>query len=190
MRNPETGNDLSQAAFSSLCGVSPCPLGYLLPIPFQSVFPRASSPAHHFGPQQPSPDPFLFYSPLTPWPPKLRYQRQAALSGQTEFFLEFMRHSGQGPEPFTSCLRKIRYKKKKSYRNLLTEIRSLGGSLLPHGGVRSANLTEPELLIKPKVASYACIVYSHITEKCIILGWGNEDCGVFCFLIWGRHRDA
>ncbi|XP_051000474.1 protein PAT1 homolog 2 [Acomys russatus] len=29
------------------------------------------SPACHFGPQQPSPDPFLFYSPLTQWPPKL-----------------------------------------------------------------------------------------------------------------------
>ncbi|XP_034352418.1 protein PAT1 homolog 2 [Arvicanthis niloticus] len=37
----------------------------------QSVFPRASSPAHHFGPQQSSPDPFLFYSPLNLCTPKL-----------------------------------------------------------------------------------------------------------------------
>ena len=87
VRNPETVNDLSQAAFSPLGGLSPVSLDYLLPIPFQSVFPRASSPAHHFGPQQPSPDPFLFYSPLTPWPPKLRYQQQAVLSDQAEFFL-------------------------------------------------------------------------------------------------------
>ncbi|XP_052582371.1 LOW QUALITY PROTEIN: protein PAT1 homolog 2 [Peromyscus californicus insignis] len=38
---------------------------------WQPAFPRASSPACHFGPRQPSPDPFLFYSPLTLWPPKL-----------------------------------------------------------------------------------------------------------------------
>ncbi|CAH6787980.1 Patl2 [Phodopus roborovskii] len=35
------------------------------------TFPRASSPACHFGPRLPSPDPLLFYSPLTPWLPKL-----------------------------------------------------------------------------------------------------------------------
>ncbi|XP_031227555.1 protein PAT1 homolog 2 [Mastomys coucha] len=52
---------------SGALGMSPASLHSL----WQSVFPRASSPAHHFGPQQPSPDPFLFYSPLTPWPPKL-----------------------------------------------------------------------------------------------------------------------
>ncbi|XP_052037640.1 LOW QUALITY PROTEIN: protein PAT1 homolog 2 [Apodemus sylvaticus] len=52
---------------SGTLGMSPASLHFL----WRSVFPRASSPAHHFGPQQPSPDPFLFYSPLTPWPPKL-----------------------------------------------------------------------------------------------------------------------
>uniref|UniRef100_A0A8C6HKR6 SPG11, spatacsin vesicle trafficking associated n=1 Tax=Mus spicilegus TaxID=10103 RepID=A0A8C6HKR6_MUSSI len=52
---------------SGALGMSPASLHFM----WQSVFPRASSPAHHFGPQQPSPDPFLFYSPLTPWPPKL-----------------------------------------------------------------------------------------------------------------------
>ncbi|XP_032758211.1 LOW QUALITY PROTEIN: protein PAT1 homolog 2 [Rattus rattus] len=53
---------------SGALGMTPASLHFLC----QSVFPRASSPAHHFGPQQPSPDPFLFCSPLTPWPPKLR----------------------------------------------------------------------------------------------------------------------
>nr|BAB29742.1 unnamed protein product [Mus musculus] len=52
---------------SGALGMSSASLHFM----WQSVFPRASSPAHHFGPQQPSPDPFLFYSPLTPWPPKL-----------------------------------------------------------------------------------------------------------------------
>ncbi|XP_028622876.1 protein PAT1 homolog 2 isoform X2 [Grammomys surdaster] len=74
----EEGNDLGDPAIRGLhssprvkasgaLGMSPASLHLL----YQSVFPRASSPAHHFGPQQPSPDPFLFYSPLNLCPPKL-----------------------------------------------------------------------------------------------------------------------
>ncbi|XP_076426591.1 protein PAT1 homolog 2 isoform X3 [Peromyscus maniculatus bairdii] len=47
--------------------MSPASLRFL----WQPAFPRASSPACHFGPRPPSPDPFLLYNPLTPWPPKL-----------------------------------------------------------------------------------------------------------------------
>ncbi|XP_051039503.1 LOW QUALITY PROTEIN: protein PAT1 homolog 2 [Phodopus roborovskii] len=47
---------MSQTSFHFLC---------------RPTFPRASSPACHFGPRLPSPDPLLFYSPLTPWLPKL-----------------------------------------------------------------------------------------------------------------------
>ncbi|KAM6202481.1 protein PAT1 homolog 2 [Rhynchocyon petersi] len=42
-------------------------LDYPLPIPFQPKLPSASSPARQFGPQLPSPDPSLFYSPPTSW---------------------------------------------------------------------------------------------------------------------------
>ncbi|XP_060227482.1 protein PAT1 homolog 2 [Meriones unguiculatus] len=52
---------------SGALGTSQASLNFL----WQLGFPRTSSPARHFGPQQPSPDPFLFYGPQTPWPPKL-----------------------------------------------------------------------------------------------------------------------
>ncbi|KAL1786266.1 PAT1-like 2 [Sigmodon hispidus] len=43
---------------------------------WRPAFSRASSPACHFGPRQPSPDPFLFYNPLASWPPKLSHLTQ------------------------------------------------------------------------------------------------------------------
>ncbi|XP_037358289.1 protein PAT1 homolog 2 isoform X2 [Talpa occidentalis] len=45
-------------------------LDYLLPVPFLPSVPRTSSPARHFGPQLPSPDPTLFCSSLTSWHPR------------------------------------------------------------------------------------------------------------------------
>ncbi|XP_036591393.1 protein PAT1 homolog 2 [Trichosurus vulpecula] len=62
---------------SNVLGMSPVSLhflcqtmDYLSPISFRSTFPNASSPARHFGPQLPSPDPSLFYSPPASWPPR------------------------------------------------------------------------------------------------------------------------
>uniref|UniRef100_F7G5L3 PAT1 homolog 2 n=5 Tax=Monodelphis domestica TaxID=13616 RepID=F7G5L3_MONDO len=62
---------------SSMLGMSPVSLRFLCqtldyfsPAPFQPTFPSASSPARCFGPQQPSPDPSLFYSPPASWPPR------------------------------------------------------------------------------------------------------------------------
>ncbi|XP_072481653.1 protein PAT1 homolog 2 isoform X2 [Notamacropus eugenii] len=62
---------------SNIPGMSPVSLhflcqtmDYLSPVSFQSTFPNASSPAPHFGPQLPSPDPSLFYSPPASCPPR------------------------------------------------------------------------------------------------------------------------
>ncbi|XP_041534678.1 LOW QUALITY PROTEIN: protein PAT1 homolog 2 [Microtus oregoni] len=48
-------------------GMSQASLRFLCQPPFS----RASFPACHMGPHQPSPDPLLSYNPLAPWPPKL-----------------------------------------------------------------------------------------------------------------------
>ncbi|KAI5129370.1 Protein Pat1 2 [Manis pentadactyla] len=45
-------------------------LDYLSPVPFRPTFPSVSSPIRHFGPRLPSPDPSLFCSPPTSWPPR------------------------------------------------------------------------------------------------------------------------
>ncbi|XP_040602105.1 protein PAT1 homolog 2 isoform X2 [Mesocricetus auratus] len=59
----EEGNDLGDPAILSAIQKAQ--------VPWQPVFPRVRSSACHFGPRQPSPDPLLFYSPLTPWLHKL-----------------------------------------------------------------------------------------------------------------------
>ncbi|XP_011796573.1 PREDICTED: protein PAT1 homolog 2 [Colobus angolensis palliatus] len=51
-------------------------LDYLSPIPFWPTFPSTSSPARHFGPRLPSPDPTLFCSLLTSWPPRFSHLTQ------------------------------------------------------------------------------------------------------------------
>uniref|UniRef100_F6W9N8 PAT1 homolog 2 n=3 Tax=Callithrix jacchus TaxID=9483 RepID=F6W9N8_CALJA len=51
-------------------------LDYLSPIPFWPTFPSASSPAQHFGPRLPPPDPSLFCSPLTSWPARFSHLTQ------------------------------------------------------------------------------------------------------------------
>ncbi|KAK2103649.1 Protein PAT1 2 [Saguinus oedipus] len=51
-------------------------LDYLSPIPFWPTFPSASSPAQHFGPRLPPPDPSLFCSPLTSPPAKKTWSQQ------------------------------------------------------------------------------------------------------------------
>ncbi|XP_043845735.1 protein PAT1 homolog 2 [Dromiciops gliroides] len=60
---------------SNVLGMSPVSLhflcqtmDYLSPISFPATFPSASSPTRHFGPQLPSQDPSLFYSPPASWP--------------------------------------------------------------------------------------------------------------------------
>uniref|UniRef100_A0A8C2LRD1 Protein associated with topoisomerase II homolog 2 (yeast) n=1 Tax=Cricetulus griseus TaxID=10029 RepID=A0A8C2LRD1_CRIGR len=79
----EEGNDLGDPAILSAIQNTQVPRQVEIertvlnfsPIPFQPVFPRASSPACHFGPRQPTPDPLLFYNPLTPRLPKLSLPR-------------------------------------------------------------------------------------------------------------------
>uniref|UniRef100_A0A8D2AUD3 PAT1 homolog 2 n=1 Tax=Sciurus vulgaris TaxID=55149 RepID=A0A8D2AUD3_SCIVU len=84
-------------------GMSPSSLHFLwkadhlLPIPFQPTFPSTSSPARPFGPQQPSPDPPLFCSPLTSCPPRLSHLTQ--LHPQHQRILQQQQQQRQTPSP-------------------------------------------------------------------------------------------
>ncbi|XP_017401243.1 protein PAT1 homolog 2 isoform X1 [Cebus imitator] len=71
-------------------------LDYLSPIPFWPTFPSASSPARHFGPQLPPPDPSLFCSLLTSWP--ARFSHLTQLHPQHQRILQQQQHS-QTPSP-------------------------------------------------------------------------------------------
>nr|XP_011755677.1 protein PAT1 homolog 2 isoform X4 [Macaca nemestrina] len=71
-------------------------LDYLSPIPFWPTFPSTSSPARHFGPRLPSPDPTLFCSLLTSWPPRFSHLTQ--LHPQHQRILQQQQHS-QTPSP-------------------------------------------------------------------------------------------
>uniref|UniRef100_A0A2I3HEW6 PAT1 homolog 2 n=1 Tax=Nomascus leucogenys TaxID=61853 RepID=A0A2I3HEW6_NOMLE len=71
-------------------------LDYLSPIPFWPTFPSTSSPARHFGPRLPSPDPTLFCSLLTSWPPRFSHLTQ--LHPRHQRILQQQQHS-QTPSP-------------------------------------------------------------------------------------------
>ncbi|XP_070923034.1 protein PAT1 homolog 2 isoform X4 [Macaca nemestrina] len=71
-------------------------LDYLSPTPFWPTFPSTSSPARHFGPRLPSPDPTLFCSLLTSWPPRFSHLTQ--LHPQHQRILQQQQHS-QTPSP-------------------------------------------------------------------------------------------
>ncbi|PNJ15603.1 PATL2 isoform 4, partial [Pongo abelii] len=81
-------------------------LDYLSPIPFWPTFPSTSSPARHFGPRLPSPDPTLFCSLLTSWPPRFSHLTQ--LHPRHQRILQ-QQHSQTPREPhflLTTLLRK------------------------------------------------------------------------------------
>lgn len=72
-------------------------LDYLSPIPFWPTFPSTSSPARHFGPRLPSPDPTLFCSLLTSWPPRFSHLTQ--LHPQHQRILQQQQQHSQTPSP-------------------------------------------------------------------------------------------
>ncbi|XP_023052126.1 protein PAT1 homolog 2 isoform X4 [Piliocolobus tephrosceles] len=72
-------------------------LDYLSPIPFWPTFPSTSSPARHFGPRLPSPDPTLFCSLLTSWPPRFSHLTQ--LHPQHQRILQQQQQRSQTPSP-------------------------------------------------------------------------------------------
>nr|XP_012297754.2 protein PAT1 homolog 2 isoform X1 [Aotus nancymaae] len=73
-------------------------LDYLLPIPFWPTFPSASSPARHFGPRLPPPDPSLFCRLLTSWPARFSHLTQLHPQHQRILQQQQQQHS-QTPSP-------------------------------------------------------------------------------------------
>ncbi|XP_036878066.1 protein PAT1 homolog 2 [Manis javanica] len=74
-------------------------LDYLSPVPFRPTFPSASSPIRHFGPRLLSPDPSLFCSPPTSWPPRFSlHSPLARLHPWHQWILQLQRHC-QTPSP-------------------------------------------------------------------------------------------
>ncbi|XP_021551424.2 protein PAT1 homolog 2 [Neomonachus schauinslandi] len=105
---------------SGVLGMSPASLhflwqtlDYLSPVPFRTTFPSASSPARHFGPRLLSPDPTLFCSLPTSWPPSFSHLTQ--LHPQHQRILQLQQHSrtpsppakkpwSQQPDPYVNLM--------------------------------------------------------------------------------------
>ncbi|XP_078007509.1 protein PAT1 homolog 2 isoform X2 [Phascolarctos cinereus] len=87
-----SGLGMSPVSLHFLCQT----MDYLSPISFRSTYPSASSPARHFGPQLPSPDPSLFYSPPASWPPRFSLpSHQTQLHPQHQRILQKQRQEQQ-----------------------------------------------------------------------------------------------
>uniref|UniRef100_A0A8C7BW16 PAT1 homolog 2 n=1 Tax=Neovison vison TaxID=452646 RepID=A0A8C7BW16_NEOVI len=105
---------------SGVLGMSPASLhflwqtlDYLSPVPFWTTFPRASSPARHFGPQLLSLDPALFCSLPTSWLPSFSHLTQ--LHPQHQRILQLQQYSltpsapakktwSQQPDPYVNLM--------------------------------------------------------------------------------------
>ncbi|XP_032199452.1 protein PAT1 homolog 2 [Mustela erminea] len=108
---------------SGVLGMSPASLhflwqtlDYLSPVPFWTTFPRASSPARHFGPQLLSLDPALFCSLPTSWLPSFSLPSHLTqLHPQHQRILQLQQHSrtpsapakkpwSQQPDPYVNLM--------------------------------------------------------------------------------------
>uniref|UniRef100_A0A673TER9 PAT1 homolog 2 n=1 Tax=Suricata suricatta TaxID=37032 RepID=A0A673TER9_SURSU len=105
---------------SGVLGMSPASLNflwqaldYLSPVPFRTTFSSASSPARHFGPRLLPPDPILFCSPPTSWPPSFSHLTQ--LHPRHQRILQLQQHSrtpsppakkpwSQQPDPYVNLM--------------------------------------------------------------------------------------
>nr|XP_012622150.1 protein PAT1 homolog 2 isoform X7 [Microcebus murinus] len=91
-------------------------LDYLSPIPFWPTFPSAGSPAQHFGPRLPSPDPSIFCSLPTSWPPRFSLPSHLTqLHPEHQRILQQQQHSrtrsppakkpwSQQPDPYANLM--------------------------------------------------------------------------------------
>ncbi|XP_053744678.1 protein PAT1 homolog 2 [Panthera pardus] len=91
-------------------------LDYLSPVPFRTTFSSASSPARHFGPRLLLPDPTLFCSPPTSWPPSFSLPSHLTqLHPQHQRILQLQQHSrtpsppakkpwSQQPDPYVNLM--------------------------------------------------------------------------------------
>ncbi|NP_001374189.1 protein PAT1 homolog 2 isoform 3 [Homo sapiens] len=128
-------------------------LDYLSPIPFWPTFPSTSSPAQHFGPRLPSPDPTLFCSLLTSWPPRFSHLTQ--LHPRHQRILQQQQHSQTPREPhflLTTLLRKCQW---WEYYQKLEKKQADEELLGRRNRVESLKLVTPYI---PKAEAYESVV--------------------------------
>ncbi|KAM7158219.1 protein PAT1 homolog 2 isoform 1-T1 [Molossus nigricans] len=108
---------------SDVLGMSPASLhflwqtlDYLSPVPFRPTLPSTSSPVRHFGPRLLLPDPSLFCSPPTSWPPRFSLPSHLTqLHPQHQRILQLRQHSrtprppgkkpwSQQPDPYVNLM--------------------------------------------------------------------------------------
>ncbi|XP_045679369.1 protein PAT1 homolog 2 [Phyllostomus hastatus] len=108
---------------SGMLGMSPTSLqflwqtlDYLSPVPFRPTIPSTSSPVRHLGPRLLSPDPSLFCSSPTSWPPRFSLPSHLTqLHPQHQRILQLQQHSrtpsppakkpwSQQPDPYAKLM--------------------------------------------------------------------------------------
>ncbi|XP_036910338.1 protein PAT1 homolog 2 [Sturnira hondurensis] len=108
---------------SGMLGMSPTSLqflwqtlDYLSPVPFRPTLPSTSSPVRHFGPRLLSPDPSVFCSSPTSWPPRFSLPSHLTqLHPQHQRILQLQQHSqtpsspakkpwSQQPDPYAKLM--------------------------------------------------------------------------------------
>ncbi|XP_074091397.1 protein PAT1 homolog 2 isoform X2 [Macrotis lagotis] len=110
--------EMSPVSFHFLCQT----MDYLSPISFRTAFPSASSPACHFGPQLPSPDPSLFYSPPASWPPRFSLpSHQTQLHPQHQRILQKQQQEQQRGHKQESPHGKLWSQKPDPYAGLMNQ---------------------------------------------------------------------
>ncbi|XP_074222134.1 protein PAT1 homolog 2 isoform X1 [Camelus bactrianus] len=112
----------------AVLGMSPASLqflwqapDYLAPLPFRPAFPSVRSPARHFGPRLPSPDPSLLCSPSTSWPLRLSLPSHLTqLHPQHQRILKQQQQQEQLGRPPSPSATKPWSQQPDSYANLMT----------------------------------------------------------------------